>query len=270
MALVPFPGTEPIEPHRDPDTDTYEQDELEEAGGKMSFLEHLDELRKRLLVSVLSLLGGFVISLYFSDKLLAVVMKRLGPFLPGGRLITTEPTEGFMLQMKVAALAGLFLALPVILWQLWRFVAPGLYSHEKKFAVPFVFFATFFFAAGAVFAHVIAFPWAFRFFAGFSTDYLEFTPRGAPTFSLYVKMLLAFGIVFQMPTVVFFLARVGGITSRFLIRNTKYAILIIFIIAAVLSPGTDPVSQIMMAGPMLGLYAISIVIAWIFQKRSTV
>jgi len=268
MALVPFPGTEPIEPHRDPDSDRQEDDELEEAGGKMSFLEHLDELRKRLLVSVLSLFGGFVICLYFSDKLLAFIMKRLTPFLPGGKMQTIEVMEPFMLQMKVAALAAVFVALPIVLWQLWRFIAPGLYAHEKKFAIPFVFFATFFFAAGAAFSHVLAFPWAFRFFASFSTDYMEFTPRGASVFATYVKMMLAFGVVFQMPTVVFFLARVGGITARFLVRNTKYAILIIFIIAAILSPGTDPVSQLMMAAPMLVLYGLSIIIAWVFQKRS--
>ena len=270
MALVPFPGTEPLASRRDPDTDPQELDELEESGAKMSFLEHLDELRKRLLASVLALIGGFVVCAVFSERLLAFVMQRLSPFLPGGKMQLIEPMEGFMLRMKVAALAGLFLALPIVLWHLWRFVAPGLYSHEKKFALPFVFFATFFFAAGAAFSHLLAFPWAFKFFASFSTGYMEFVPTGQSVFRLYVKMMLAFGVVFQMPTVVFFLARVGGITAGFLARNTKYAILIIFIIAAVLSPGTDPVSQLMMAAPMIGLYALSILIAWVFQKRTAV
>jgi sec-independent protein translocase protein TatC len=130
-------------------------------------------------------------------------------------------------------------------------------------------FATFFFTAGALFSHYIAFPWAWEFFASFSTEYMTFTPKVGSVFSLYVKMLLGFGAIFQMPTIVFFLARVGGITARFLVKNIKYAILIIFIIAAVLSPGTDVVSQAMMAGPMLVLYLISIVIAWVFGKRKT-
>jgi sec-independent protein translocase protein TatC len=235
---------------------------------KMSFLEHLDELRKRLVWSVSALVAGFLICLFFVDKIKAFVMEPLTAVLPeGGTLIYTVPTEGFMLHMKLAALAGLFLAAPVVLWQFWRFVAPGLYSHEKKFAIPFVFFATIFFISGALFSHYVAFPWAWVFFASFSTEYMKFTPKVAEVFSLYVKMLLAFGVIFQMPTIVFFLARVGGITARFLVRNIKYAVLIIFVIAAVLSPGTDVVSQALMAGPMLILYCISIAIAWIFGKR---
>jgi sec-independent protein translocase protein TatC len=236
----------------------------------MSFLEHLDELRRRLIWSVSALVVGFLICLLFIGPIKAFVMEPLVRVLPrGGTLIYTEPTEGFMLGMKMAALAGLFLAAPVILWQLWKFVAPGLYAHEKRFAIPFVVFATFFFTAGALFSHYIAFPWAWEFFASFSTEYMTFTPKVGSVFSLYVKMLLGFGAIFQMPTIVFFLARVGGITARFLVKSIKYAILIIFIIAAVLSPGTDVVSQAMMAGPMLVLYLISIVIAWVFGKRKT-
>jgi sec-independent protein translocase protein TatC len=125
-----------------------------------------------------------------------------------------------------------------------------------------------FFVAGALFSHFLVFPWAWRFFAGFTTDYMQFLPRIQPVFSLYVRMMLAMGAVFEMPTLVFFLARVGVVTPRFLIRHTKYAILLIFIVAAVLTPGPDVVSQALMAAPMIGLYAISIVIAWIFQKQA--
>jgi len=169
--------------------------------------------------------------------------------------------------MKVAALVGLLAAMPVVLWQLWRFVAPGLYSNEKRFAIPFVLFSTFFFLAGALFSHYMVFPWAWRFFAGFSTDYMQFTPKIGPVFSLYVRMMLAMGVVFEMPTLVLFLARVGLVTPRFLIRNVKYAVLVIFIIAAVMTPGPDVVSQMLMAGPMFALYLFSILVAWIFQKR---
>jgi sec-independent protein translocase protein TatC len=262
MALVQFPGASVPAP--DPDYEPEEDDRT----AKMSFLEHLDELRKRLITSVVALVAGFVICLFFVGRIKAFILQRLTEVLRGGTLILTEPTEGFMLDMKMAALAGLMLAIPIILWQLWKFIAPGLYAHEKKFAVPFVFFATFFFAAGALFSHYIAFPWAWKFFASYTNDYLTFTPRAASVFALYVKMLLAFGVIFQMPTIVFFLARVGGITARFLVKNFKYAVLIIFIIAAVMSPGTDVVSQALMAGPMLALYALSIVIAWVFGRKS--
>jgi sec-independent protein translocase protein TatC len=125
-----------------------------------------------------------------------------------------------------------------------------------------------FFIAGALFSHFVAFPWTWVFFASFNTDYMDFLPKISPVFSLYAKMLLAFGVVFQMPTVVLFLARFGMITPRFLMRHFKYAVLIIFIVAAVLSPGTDVVSQVLMAGPMLILYIISIAIAWIFRRRT--
>lgn len=240
----------------------------DESGGKMSFLEHLDELRRRLVVSVVSLLLGFLVSLVFVDRVFAFIMRPLQQVLPaGGRLVYTEPAEAFLLYMKVAALMGLFLALPVVLLQLWLFIAPGLYANEKRFAIPFVVFSTAFFAAGAVFSHYAVFPWAWKFFAGFGNDYMQFLPKIGPVFSLYVRMMLAMGLVFQMPTLVMFLARVGVVTPRFLIRHTKYAILVIFVVAAVLTPGPDVVSQLLMAGPMVVLYGLSIAVAWIFKKR---
>ena len=125
---------------------------------------------------------------------------------------------------------GLLLALPIVLMQFWLFVAPGLYAHEKKFAIPFVTLSTLFFIGGCLFSHYLLFPVAWAFLGGFSTEYLQFLPRLAPTFSLYIRLTLACGVVFQMPTVVLFLARVGVLTARFLIRNTKYAILVIFIV----------------------------------------
>jgi sec-independent protein translocase protein TatC len=156
--------------------------------------------------------------------------------------------------------------MPVVLWQVWKFVAPGLYAHEKRFAVPFVIFSTVFFVAGGLFSHYVVFPFAWKFFAGFSTDYMAFLPRIQPVFSLYVRMLLAMGIVFEMPTLVFFLARVGVVTPRFLLRNVKYAILVIFVVAAVITPGPDIVSQLLVALPMIALYGLSIAIAWMFRK----
>jgi sec-independent protein translocase protein TatC len=196
-------------------------------------------------------------------------MRPLTAVLPdGGKLVFTEPTEAFLLYIKIAALSGLILAAPIVLWQLWLFVAPGLYAQEKKFAIPFVLFSTVFFVCGAMFSHYVVFPIAWAFFASFTTDYMVFMPRIGPVFSLYVRMFLAFGVIFQLPTLVFFLARIGVVTARFLVKNFKYAVLIIFIIAAVLTPTPDPTGQILMAGPMILLYGLSILIAWVFQKRA--
>jgi len=263
MALVPVPDPEPED-----DEKLDAGDEFDTSGGKMSFLEHLDELRKRLVISVLALLVGFLVAFSVISPIFDFIMRPLQEILPdGGRLVYTEPAEAFLLYIKIAALAGLMLAIPVVLYQLWRFVAPGLYAREKRFAIPFVFFASAFFIGGALFAHFLLFPWAWSFFAGFSTDYMEFFPRIQPAFSLYVKLVLACGLVFQMPTMVFFLARIGLVTPRFLIQNTKYAILLIFIFAAVLTPTGDPVTLTMMAAPMIALYGLSIIIAWAFKRR---
>ncbi len=259
MALAPVPRQTVSAP------DDAEYDDL---GGKMSFLEHLDELRRRLVISVSALFVGFLIGLAFIDRIFEFIMRPLQAVLPnGGKLIYTEPTEAFMLYMKIAALVGLFLAAPVMLSQLWLFIAPGLYAHEKRLAIPFVVFSTVFFVLGAAFSHYLVFPWAWRFFAQFTTDYMEFTPRIAPTFSLYVRMLLGLGLVFELPTLVLFLARMGLVTPRFLWRNFKYAILIIFIVAAIVTPDPNPVSQVMVAGPMVALYIFSIGVAWAFGRR---
>jgi sec-independent protein translocase protein TatC len=172
-----------------------------------------------------------------------------------------------MLYFKIALIAGTLIAIPGIMAQVWLFVAPGLYSNEKRLAVPFVLLASIFFIAGAAFAHEVVFPLTWKFFGSFANDYVEFRPRIEPAFSLYMKLVLIFGAIFQMPTLVLFLARMGIITARFLIRNMKYAILVIFIVGAVLSPGGDPMGQVMMAGPMFILYCISIALAWIFGKK---
>jgi sec-independent protein translocase protein TatC len=234
----------------------------------MSFLDHLDELRTRLVVAVVSLFGGFLVALAFIRYIFDFIMQPLQRTLPeGGRLIYTEPAEAFLLYLKIAALIGAVIAAPVVLWQLWLFVAPGLYANEKRLALPFVLFSTFFFVAGAAFSHYVLFPLAWQFFAGFSSDYVEFLPRIGPVFSLYAKLMLAMGAVFQMPTLVLFLARIGMVTPGLLIRQFKYAVLAIFIVAAVVTPGPDIVSQSLVAGPMLLLYGLSIVIAWVFGKR---
>jgi sec-independent protein translocase protein TatC len=146
----------------------------------------------------------------------------------------------------------------------WLFVSPALYTKEKKFAVPFIVLTSVGFLAGAAFSHYIVFPFAWKFFASFSNEFLEFTPRVQDVFSLYVKLILALGLVFQLPMLVFVLARLGIITARFLIRNIKYAVLIIFIAAAVVTPDPSPVTQTLVAAPMFALYLLSIGVAWLF------
>jgi sec-independent protein translocase protein TatC len=261
MSLSPVPAPPPPRPIDD-------DEEESDVGGKMSFLEHLDELRQRLIKALLAVLVGFLIAIAFINPIFDFVMAPLQAILPaGGKLIYTEPTEAFMLYMKMAALVGLMIALPVVLWQVWAFIAPGLYAHEKRFAIPFVMMSTIFFIGGALFSHYVVFPAMWRFFASFSTETVEFAPRIEPVFSLYVRMALGMGAVFEMPTLVMFLARVGLVTPIFLIRNTKYAILIIFVVAAVVTPSPDVVSQFLLALPMFVLYAFSIFVAWVFQKR---
>ncbi len=265
MALLPFPRSSEEPSSRD---SGFWGDSGSEAGGaKMTFLEHLDELRKRLVISVASIGVGCLIAFAFVDRIYSFVMDPLYRLLPkGSALIYTEPTEAFILWVWMAFLAGIFLAMPIILWQVWLFIAPGLYAKEKKLAFPFIFLATVGFIGGAAFTHYLLFPWMWTFFASFASEKLTFLPRIEPVFDLYVKMILGMGLVFQMPAIVYALARIGLVTARFLIRSFKYAILIIFILAAVITPSGDMLTQTLFALPMIGLYLISILIAWIFGK----
>ncbi|MCX6552797.1 MAG: twin-arginine translocase subunit TatC [Acidobacteria bacterium] len=261
---VPQIGT----PAPAPPVERSDDDPDDESGGKMSFLDHLDELRKRLVAAALALAFGTLVAFAFIERIFAFIMRPLYEKLPAGsKLIYTEPTEAFMLYVKIALLAGVVIGAPFIMWQLWLFIAPGLYAREKRFAVPFIFMATILFVAGAAFNHYVVFPFAWVFLASFSTDYMMIMPRIEPVFSLYAMMLLAMGAVFEMPAVVLVLARMGVVTAGFMWRHIKYAILIIFIVAAVITPTGDMVTQSLMAGPMIGLYLFSIILAWIFGKR---
>lgn len=263
MALVPFSKTALSQRSADDD-----DDDDDDAAGKMGFLEHLDELRKRIIWAISAVFVGFLIAFLFIQPLFDFIMKPLQATLPaGGRLIYTEPSEAFVLYIKIAAIGGLLLATPAVFAQVWLFVAPGLYQHEKKMAIPFVVLSSLFFVAGAAFSHYVVFPMTWRFFVGFSNDYLSFMPRIAPAFSMYLKLLIGMGLVFQMPTLVLFLARMGVITARWMLRHFKYAVLAIFIISAVVTPGGDPMSQTAMAAPMVLLYLLSILLAWMFGKK---
>jgi sec-independent protein translocase protein TatC len=263
MAVVPFP-----DPQNQNDRDRWDEADDRDAGGKMSFLEHLDEFRRRLIRSLIALAIGVGLSIFFVDRILAFIMVPLQQMLPSGhQFIFTEPTEAFLLYVKTALLAGLIIAAPAIALQIWLFVAPGLYANEKKFALPFIFFMTVGFIGGAAFSHYVVFPLMWRYLASFENEFLSFAPRIQPAFSLYTRMMIATALIFQMPTLVFALARMGVVTARWMARQFKYAILINFVVAAVVTPSGDPMSQALLAGPMCALYVLSIGIAWAFGKR---
>jgi len=275
MAPVPTlerPGSPSVRDDDTPLIELTDPDELELDGGRMSFLEHLDELRKRLIAGLIGIAIGCVLAFIFLDAyIFPFIMLPMQRMLPdGGKLITTEASEFFMLWMKTGFFAGLLVAMPFLLYQVWLFVAPGLYSHEKKFAIPFVLFASLFFFGGAAFSHYVAFPVTWGFFITFNPSFVQFMPKIGPAFALYVKMMLACGAVFQMPVLVFALARMGVVTAGFLVRHFKYAVLIIAILGAVLSPGGDIASQMILSGPMLVLYIVSIGVAWVFQKKKRI
>ncbi len=270
MPVVPFPDPQDSKDSSEQgESDPWSHRDGEElSAGKMSFLEHLDDLRKRLIYALVSLCVGIGIAALFIEQLYQFVMRPMQQMLPpGGKLIFTEGPEAFMLYIRIAVIAGLVIAAPLIMIQVWLFISPALYKKERRFAVPFVLLASVGFVGGAAFSHYLVFPVMWRFFASFSTDFVVFEPRVEPAFDLYIKMLLAMAAVFQMPTVVLFLARFGLVTARMMITYFKYAILVIFILAAVITPSQDMASQLVVAIPMTALYIISILVAWIFGKK---
>jgi sec-independent protein translocase protein TatC len=282
MALVPTPEPTTSSPHEADVTpytvnspppatvareDNGDAEDDEPAEGRMTFLEHLDELRKRITHAVVALFAGFLLAFAAIEQIWTFVFARLTADVPGHKLIFTEPGEAFFLYIKMAAVAGLLISSPYVMYQVWLFIAPGLYQNEKRLAVPFVFFATALFVSGAAFSHYLLFPAAWKFFASFSNEFLAFTPRVEPVWSLYVKLLLAMGLVFQLPMLMFVLARFGIVTARFLLRNFKYALLIFFVVAAIITPDGSMVPQVIMAGSMAVLYILGIAVAAIFGKR---
>jgi sec-independent protein translocase protein TatC len=246
-----------------------EAEEAAEADhSRMSFLEHLDELRRRILYSVYAFGACFAVAFWFWDPMYGYLVRHFQANT-NTQLIYNQPMAGFMFSLKITALAALIVASPFIFSQLWLFVAPGLYAREKRVAIPFVFFSSLLFAAGAGFAHFIAFPMMWQFFASYQLYGVKFLPTLDLTLSFYIKIVLGLGLVFQMPILVFFLARFGMVTAGFLARKIKYAVLIIVIVAAVITPSADVVTQMVFAAPMFVLYLISIVVAWLFGKKKT-
>lgn len=247
-------------PPEDPDDDRRE--------GTMGFLDHLDELRTRLIRSCLAIGAGMLVAFFFHDRLGAFILAPALRALPAGdSLIYTKPGEGLAFYFDVALIGGAVLAAPYVMYQVWRFIAPGLYAREKKFAIPFVALTTLGSTGGALFTHYVLFPATMAFFRTFDSPVMKFTPRVEDTFALYKGMMLGMIVVFQLPTLVFFLAKMRLVTARFLWRNIKYAILIIFIVAAFLTSSPDWWNQTVFAAPMIALYLVSIVIAWLVAPK---
>lgn len=229
----------------------------------MPFLAHLGELRKRIVISLVAMGVGFMITFNFSEKIITWLARPLAPI----KLAFLEPTEPFWVNMKVALIAGMFLVLPVILYEIWAFVAPGLLPQERKFALPFVVIATLSFAVGASFALMVIVPFAVKFLAGYKTENLVATISVNRYVDFVLKFTIAFGLVFQLPLAITLGSRLGLVTPEFLAKNRKYAILINFVIAAILTPTPDAFNQCLMAGPLILLYEAGIVAARIFGRR---
>ncbi len=238
---------------------------------KMSLTEHLIELRKRLTNSLIALGIGFIACYYFKDWLFTVITKPLTQVLPkSSYLIYTGLTQAFFTYMKIAFFASLILTSPFIFYQIWKFISPALLPQEKKYVVPFVLSSTVLFLSGVLFGYFVVLPPAFEFFVSFNNEYLRAMISFGDYLSFLVTFLLGFGVSFQLPILIFFLAKLGIVTDKLLSKNRKYAILLIFIVAAVLTPSPDALSQILMAIPLMILYEASIFVAKFAGKKEKV
>lgn len=244
-----------------------EDEAATEGGRSMTLLDHLSELRVRLVRSLIALAVGFFACYGFAEQLFNYLMIPLTRALPAGaKLIYTALPEAFFVYMQVALVAGAFLASPYLFYQIWSFIAPGLYDEEKRHVIPIAGASALFFVAGAAFCYFQVFPYAFEFFVGFATDTIAPMPKLDEYLGFTLKMLLAFGLIFEMPLFAFFLSRLGIVTAQGMRKTRKYAILGIFVVAAILTP-PDVFSQMMMAAPMLVLYEISILVAATFGRK---
>jgi len=235
---------------------------------KIPFTAHLEELRKRLITCFVAVGVGFVISYGFKEQLFKILTRPLISVMGADdKLIFTGLPEAFFTYLKVSFLTALFLAAPIILYQFWMFVAPGLYDKERRLLFPILFLSCLFFLAGALFGYFIVFPLGFKFFLGFSSDTIKALPSMREYLSFSSKLLIAFGLAFELPIVITFLSKLGIVSVDFLKKSRKYALLLFFVAAAILTP-PDVITQIMMAVPLMGLYELSILGARIFGKKA--
>ncbi len=244
-----------------------ELDEESEDLPRMTLLDHLDELRRRLFASVVAVFVAFIVCWYFSPAIFHWLEKPILDVLPADdKLAFTDLAGPFMLYIKVALLAAIFAASPFLLLQLWLFLKPGLYKRERRLAVPFIVFTSIFFVAGGLFGYHVAFPMVVDFLMGVGKDFKQVVTIQA-YFSMMSKILLGLGLVFEMPMLMFFLARLGIVTARQLLKGFRWAVLGIFVVAAVITPTPDIATQTVFAVPMILLYLLGVLVAAIFGKK---
>jgi sec-independent protein translocase protein TatC len=241
------------------------REKLTEKMSAMSFLEHLEELRKRIIYSIIAVGLGFLVCWNFAEKIYgymqAPIMKALAQNHIEQRLVYLNPTEPFNMYLKIGLLAGLFLASPFVLYQLWAFIAPGLYRNEKRYVMPFMVLSVGLFLVGGIFGYAIVYPAALKFLIEYGKQFQPMITIGEYT-DLFLTIIIGLGVVFEMPILVFFLSLMGIVTAGWMWRNLRYSILVIFIIAAILTPTTDIMNMCVFAAPMIGLYLLSIGVAW--------
>lgn len=236
------------------------------AGAEMTFIEHLEELRRRILWSLVAVAAAFGVCWLFAGDLYTFASAPIRAN-PAVTLSVSRPQDIFSLNVKVTLVASIFLSSPIILTQAWLFIAPGLYPHERRYAIPFVLSASGLFLAGGAFGYLVAFPTAL----GFLLDWIvasHITPiiDAVEYFDLFFTITVALGLVFQIPAVIFVLSRIGIVTARVLMRHFKHAVLGCLIVAAVITPTTDFANMLLIAGPMILLYAVGIGVAWVFGR----
>jgi sec-independent protein translocase protein TatC len=234
---------------------------------KMTFLEHLEELRERLVRCCIYLAVAFGGCWFFREQIFHFMTQPMRKAGFTDKFIFTGMAESFLLYMKMAFFVGIFVALPLILWEIWGFIAPGLYKHEKTWAIPFVGMGSIFFTAGALFGHYFLFPMTFQFLYTFGGKDMQFLPRIGEYWSFYSWFLLGLGLVFQIPVVIFVLARLGLVTPGLLLRGWKFAVVFCFVASAIITPTPDMVTQTALAAPMIGLYLLGVAVAYFFGKK---
>ena len=239
-----------------------------------SFLDHLEELRRRIIYSIIAVAVGFFLCWGYAEKIYEIMQRPIMEALRRNglseKLVYLNPTEPFNLYLKVGLLAGLFVASPFVLYQVWLFISPGLYRNEKRYLTPFMFSTVGLFLAGGYFGYKLVYPQALEFLIGYGKQFTPMITIGEYT-DLFLTIIIGMGVIFELPILVFFLAIMGMVTAGWMWRNLRYSILVIFVIAAILTPTTDILNMCIFAAPMVALYVVSIGIAWMVhptQRRA--
>ncbi len=237
----------------------------------MSLLEHLGELRKRLFASILAVAAAFFGCWAVSREIFSFLAKPIYRYLPAGeKLAFLGVTDAFMLYVKVAGLAAIFVASPVVLYQIWRFVSPGLYARERRMAIPFILSGTLFFLAGGAFAYYVAFPFAVQFLLDVGQDF-KAVITVERYFSFLMTVILGLGVMFELPVLIVLLSMIGVVTPQFLVRKMRWAVLIIAFLSALLTPTPDIFNMGLFALPTMGLYLLGIggsfLVQWLRRRR---